>query len=164
MVKTGSPYDANGDGIIDAGLDFSFDMLAAANAGLRQFQGFNGPMGFDADYEWYPSFGDDVSNVISMKLPDGSLIKMFLQMQAAQVPEEQRDAYLAAVANYPSFSNITLGGHGVKPKGEALGVNCGDCHSAGGAFAAPMPVGRKVPLELPGMGTFEFPVYQWKYV
>jgi hypothetical protein len=84
-------------------------------------------------------------------------------MQAAQVPEEQRDAYLAAVANYPSFSNVTLGGHGVKPKGQALGASCGDCHSAGGAFAAPMPVGRKTPIELPGMGTFEFPVYQWKY-
>ena len=162
MVRTGSPFDANEDGIIDSGQDFNFDMFAAANAGLRQFQGFNGPMGFAPDYEWYPPF-EDVSDVISMKLPDGSLIKMFLQMQAAKVPEAQRDAYLAAVANYPSFSNVTLGGHGVKPKNQALGRRCMNWHGDSGPFAAPMPVGRKVPMDMGPMGTFEFPVYQWKY-
>ncbi len=157
----GSPFDANGDGIVDAGADFNFDMFAAANSGLRQFQGFNGPLGFAPDYQWYPPF-DDVSDVISMKLPDGSLIKMFLQMQAGKLPPEMVDAYMAAVDNYPSFSQITLGGHGVRPKAEAVG-SCGSCHSAGGLMSHKVPVGRRVPVDMGPMGTLEFPQYQWRY-
>jgi len=163
MTRTGSPFDTDGNGLIDPGADFFFDMFEAANSGLRQFMGFNGPMGFPADYEWYPAFGS-VKDVISMKLPDGSLIKMFLQMQAAGLPTEQQGPFLDAVANYPSFSNITLGGHGVAPKDRALGAkSCSDCHGSDGALATLQPVGRKVPVDMGPMGTLEMPVYQWRY-
>ena len=54
---------------------------------------------------------------------DGTLIKMFLGMQGAALPPEQQEALFAATANYPAYSNgITLGGHGVRPKEEALGA------------------------------------------
>jgi hypothetical protein len=163
LIAAGSPFDLDGNGIIDEGTTFSFDMLSAANSGLQQFMGFNGPMGFPADYQWYPAF-NDVSELVSMKLPDGSLIKMFLQMQAAGLPAEQQGPFLDAVSNYPSFSNITLGGHGVRPKEEALGAaSCLDCHGSNGALAHKIPVGRKVPTDMGPMGTLEMPVYQWKY-
>ena len=166
LTRKGSPWDTNGDGIIDAGQPFFFDMFTASNAGLMQFMGFNGPMGFPPDYEWYPFF-DDVSQVISMKLPDGSLMKMFLQMQAANLPPDQQSAFLAAVDNYPAFSNgITLGGHGVRPVEEALGYGadgCLDCHSDNGVMSTPVPVTRKIPTDLGPMGIVELPVYQWKY-
>lgn len=163
LTRNGSPFDANGDGIIDSGTAFSFDMFAAANSGLRQFQAFNQPMGLPANYEWYPSFSEP-ADVISMKLPDGSLIKMFLQMQGNQLPEPQRSEFLDAVANYPSYSQITLGGHGVVPAGETLGAHgCRDCHGASGALSRPVPVGRKVPTDMGSMGFVELPVYQWKY-
>ena len=115
-------WDIDQDGHLDVGQDFYFDMLSAANMGLCKFQGFNLPMGMDPYYEWYPSFAQK-DDLITMKLPDGSLMKMFLQMQAQQIAdEEQRNAFLAAVENYPAFSNgITLGGHGVRPKSQALG-------------------------------------------
>jgi len=161
LTRTGSQFDFDDDGIIDPGQPFLFDMLGAANAGLRQFAAFNAPMGFPPTYEWYPPF-DEVSDVISMKLPDGSLIKMFLQAQAQQLPQGQQQAWLDAVANYPAFSQITLGGHGVAPKEEAL--SCSDCHAVnGGILSRPVPVGRKVPTNLGPMGTVELPVYQWKY-
>ena len=163
LTPVGSPHDANEDGIIDAGRQFLFDMFAAGNAGLQQFAAFNGPMGFPPTYEWYPPF-TDVSQTISMKLPDGSLMKMFLQMQAAQLPPEEQQAWLDAVANYPAFSQVTLGGHGVAPKSEALGVNgCFECHSDSGVLGFPVPVGRKVPTDLGPMGTIELPLYQWRY-
>lgn len=164
MTRSGSAFDTNLDGFIDSGAGVDFDMLAAANAGLQQFAGFNGPMGFPPDYQWYPPF-TDVSNVISMKLPDGSLMKMFLQMQAQNLPADQQAAWLNSVANYPSFSQITLGGHGVAPRTEALGaVSCMDCHAAdGGVLSMPVPVGVRVPTNLGAMGTVELPVYQWKY-
>jgi hypothetical protein len=164
LCATGSGYDLNQDGIIDAGMDFHFDMFEAANRGLMQFMGFNGPLQFAPDYQWYPPY-TSVKDVISMKLPDGSLIKMFLQMQAGGLPPEQQEPFLAAVANYPSFSNVTLGGHGVLPKAQALGNSCLDCHGEGGALAHTIPVGRKVPVDMGavGMGTLEFPVYRWRY-
>lgn len=162
LTRTGSPFDQNGDGFIDAGQAFTFDMLAAANSGLRQFQGFNGPMGFPAGYEWYPPF-TDVSQPISMKLPDGSEIKMFLQMQAQQLPASQQQAWLDAVEHYPAFSQVTLGGHGVAPKERALGNSCLDCHGTSGALAHTVPVGRKVPTNLGPMGTIDLPQYRWHY-
>ncbi len=163
LAKTGSEFDQNADGIIDAGQDFLFDMFMASNAGLRQFMGFNGPMGFPADYQWYPMY-ESVKDTISMKLPDGSLMKMFLQMQAQQLPPDQQEAFLQAVANYPAFSNVTLGGHGVQPKEQALGAaGCADCHGGNGVLAHKIPVGRKELVDMGPMGTFEFPVYAWRY-
>ena len=162
LTKTGSPYDQNHDGVIDAGQPFLFDMLHASNAGLAQFQAFNGPMGFPKAYSWYPTFSG-VQDVISMKLPDGSLIKMFLEMQATKLPPDQQAAYLAAVASYPAYSNVTLGGHGVLPKEAALGNNCMDCHGAGGVLSHPVPVTRKVRTDMGMLGQLDLPLYRWRY-
>jgi len=163
LTRSGSIYDKNGDGIVDRDSPFFFDMYAASNGGLQQFQAFNGPMGFPGNYEWYPPF-TDVSQPISMKLPDGSLIKMFLQMQAAKLPEEHRDAFLNAAANYPSYSQVTLGGHGVMPKEKAVGyTSCLECHGDEGVLAHPVPVGRKTLVNMEQMGTLEMPQYSWKY-
>jgi len=164
LIHSGSPLDANGDGIIDVGQNFMFDMFTASNAGLAQFQGFNGPMGFPPSYQWYPPF-DDMSQVISMKVPDGSLIKMFMQMKAASLPPDQQAPFLAAVDNYPAYSNVTLGGHGVLPKEQALGANwsCVQCHGPNGIMAQPVPVTQKVATDMGAMGTVELPRYQWKY-
>ena len=87
-------------------------------------------------------------------------------MQAAKIPDENmRNAYLQAVANYPSFSQVTLGGHGVLPKEQALGANfaCSQCHGGSGVFANPQPVGKKQVVDMGPMGPIEFPVYQWKF-
>lgn len=160
-----SPWDANHDGWVDSGVPFYYDMLTAANMGLRKFQGFNVPMGLDASYEWYPSFTDN-HQLITMKVPDGTLIKMFLAMQGMALPPEEQPDFFAAIANYPAYSNgITLGGHGVRPKEQALGAAyaCDDCHSAGGVFDTPVPVTNTEQRDVPGMGTFEFPLYHWKY-
>ncbi|MCK7492447.1 MAG: hypothetical protein MZW92_13255 [Comamonadaceae bacterium] len=132
-------------------------MLKAANMGLAKFQGFNQPMRLPPDYQWYP-FLDSVSQPITMKVPDESLIRMFLQMQGASD---------AATRYYPAFSNgVTLGGHGVRPKEQALGAGrqgCMDCHGEGGALTTPVPVTRKVLSDL-GMGMKgEMPLYQWKF-
>ncbi len=165
MIHSGSEFDNDQNGIIDSGQDFNFDMLAAANSGLMLFAGFNGPMGFEQDYQWYPMF-ESVKDVISMKLPDGSLMKMFMQMQAMQIEDEnERNAFLAAVADYPAFSQITLGGHGVLPKEQAIGAGfaCSECHGSSGVFANPQPVDRKQVVDMGEMGPMEFPVYQWKY-
>ncbi len=164
-VGSDSPWDENMDGYVDVGAPFYFDMLAAANNGLRSFQGFNGPMGLPADYSWYPPFEDE-SNLISMKVPDGTLIKMFLSMQAMNLPPEQQPGFMQMVANYPAFSNgITLGGHGVRPKEQAVGagMDCKACHGSGGLMDHPIPVTTTVMREVEGFGTFEFPVYRWRY-
>lgn len=160
LTATGSPFDGDRDGIIDPGQPFQFDMLDAAYSGLQQFAGFNGPMGFPPNYQWYPQFFD-VSDLISMKLPDGSEIKMFLQMQAQQLPEPQRTALLDAVEHYPSYSQVTLGGHGVRPKSEAL--DCTACHAPGGVLSQPVPVGRRITTNMGAMGFVDLPLYQWKY-
>jgi hypothetical protein len=85
-------------------------------------------------------------------------------MQAAALPAEQQAPFLEAVSNYPAYSNVTLGGHGVRPKTEALGAKgCLECHGQDGALATPIPVGRKQVVDMGPMGTFEMPLYQWKY-
>lgn len=165
QIANNQPWDPNGDGIIDAGQPFFFDMLAASNAGLRKFQGFNGPMGMAADYQWYPPF-DDASQTITMKVPDGTLIKMFLGMQGMNLPDDQKPAFYQAIANYPAYSNgVTLGGHGVMPKEKALGYGntCRTCHAEGGVMTHPVPVTSTVIRDVPGMGLLEFPVYRWRY-
>jgi hypothetical protein len=164
-VGSQSAWDANDDGFIDVGAPFNIDMLAAANNGLRAFQGFNAPMQLPANYEWYPPF-EQYSDLLSMKVPDGTLIKMFLGMQGMQLPAEQQEAFFAAIANYPAYSNgITLGGHGVRPKEEALGASfsCTDCHASGGVMDHKIPVTQTVAREIPGMGTLNFPIYRWRY-
>ncbi len=158
LAGTGSGRDADGNGIVDAGLPVLADMFTASNMGLRKFMGFNRPMGLPDDYQWYPFF-DSPDQTISMKAPDESLMKMFFGMQAAQVPPEQLAAYLQAIKHYPAFSNgITVGGHGVRPKQEALGAGrngCLACHGADGVLAQPVPVTR--------MTDDGMPMYQWKY-
>ncbi len=165
QVASNSQYDANHDGIVDAGAPFNFDMLAAADNGLRAFQGFNGPMGLDAGYQWYPPF-EKANDLISMKLPDGTGMKIYLSLKGMQLPAEQQAAYFQALQYYPAFSNgVTLGGHGVRPKDEALGAgtSCRSCHSPGGVMDRPVPVTRTVSRDVPGFGTFQFPVYRWRY-
>lgn len=165
LIGSNQPWDANGDGVVDEGSPFFFDMLAASNAGLRSFQGFNGPMGMQADYEWYPPF-DDVSQTITMKVPDGTLIKMFLGMQGMNLPDDRKPAFYQAIANYPAYSNgVTVGGHGVMPKEQALGYanSCRTCHAEGGVMTHPVPVTSTVIRDIPGMGPLEFPVYRWRY-
>lgn len=166
LTSSDSIFDKNNDGYIDVEENFFFDMFRAANAGLTKFQGFNFPMRLPVDYQWYPPFKKP-QELVTMKLPDGTLMKMFLSMQADKLPESQREAYLASIENYPAFSNgITLGGHGVRKKEEALGASpkgCLTCHGEDGVLAAPVPVTRKEVLEIPNMGSVELPLYQWKY-
>jgi hypothetical protein len=174
----GSPMDADGNGVIDMWVPPSeamplFNMQAAANMGLQMFKGFNKPMFLPEDYDWVPPF-DAVDEPITMKAPDGSLMKMFLQMQGMQIEDEaQRNAFMAAVANYPAFSNgVTLGGHGVQPKEKALGAGgkgregCLDCHGDEGVLMNPIPVTEKQLVYLPmpdGPVPAELPIYRWKY-
>jgi hypothetical protein len=150
-----------------------FDMLTGVNAGLAQFKGFNQPMFLPAGYDWYPPF-DSVSDVATMKLPDGSFMKLFLtmglqsQLGGMGLPDDLIAAIIEQqVGNYPAYSNgVTLGGHGVAPNParNALGAGgCSDCHGAGGALARPVPVTRTVPVDVPGMGQAGMPVWQWVY-
>jgi hypothetical protein len=166
LVAEGAPGDLDGDGKLDPDAEARFDMFAAANAGIASFRGFNLAMGLPADYDWYPPFNRP-AEVVTMKVPDGSLMKMFLGMQAGALPEEQRADYLAAIEHYPAFSNgVTLGGHGVRPKAQALGAGrggCSDCHSRNGMLANPVPVTRKVATDLGPLGTVDLPMYQWRY-
>ncbi|MEP0845225.1 MAG: hypothetical protein HRF50_00230 [Phycisphaerae bacterium] len=165
QIASGSPFDADHNGFVDVGAAFNFDMLAAANNGLRAFQGFNGPMGLPADYSWYPPY-ETGNDLVSMKLPDGTDMKIYLSIEGMKLPADQQPDHFAALENYPAFSNgITLGGHGVRPKSEALGANlsCVTCHAAGGVMDHPVPVTRTVPRDVPGFGTFQFPVYRWRY-
>lgn len=165
----GALEDADSNGVIDANTDALFDMLGAVNTGLMEFKGFNQPMMLPASYDWYPPFAD-VDNVATMKLPDGSFMKLFLEMQlgAAGVPPE---TIRQLVGNYPAFSNgVTLGGHGVMPDpgrnalGGSKGRNgCRDCHSAGGVLANPVPVTRKELVDLGPMGQGDMPVWRWVY-
>lgn len=161
----GAAFDADKDGFLDVGAGVNLDMLMAANAGLQTFQGFNGPLNMPADYQWYPPF-DNADDLISMKLPDGTLIKMFLAFQGMNLPAGQQTAFFKAIEEYPAYSNgVTLGGHGVRPKGEALGagVTCRTCHAAGGFMDHPVPVTNTAARDVPGMGTLNFPVYRWRY-
>lgn len=165
QIASNQPYDTDHDGFVDAGAPFNFDMLAAANNGLRAFQGFNVPAGLPANYEWYPPF-EQANDLVSMKLPDGTDMKIYLAIEGMKLPAEEQPAYFQALQTYPAFSNgITLGGHGVRPKKQALGasLSCAVCHSAGGAMDHPVPVTRTVPRDVPGFGAFEFPIYRWRY-
>ncbi|MEJ2309162.1 MAG: hypothetical protein P8Z78_07580 [Gammaproteobacteria bacterium] len=160
-------WDADSNGVLDVGADFHFNRFEAAQAGLQSFKGFNAPMGLPAGYDWYPPF-ESTDDLVTMKLPDGSLMKMFLAMQTADMNTTQAEKWLAAIEEYPAFSNgVTLGGHGVRPKEEALGAGglsgCRDCHASGGMMTNPIPVTRKTPVEMPGMGTVELPQYQWHF-
>jgi hypothetical protein len=176
-VFAGTPADADGNGIIDPDAPFQFDMLGAVNAGLDQFKGFNVPMFLPADYNWYPKFGN-VRNVASMKLPDGSFMKLFLTMQLmprdhVPTPEEMQQIQ-QLVGNYPAFSNgVTLGGHGIAPNpeenalgatGSGAGNGCADCHSAGGMLDSLVPVTDKVLVDVEPLGSqAEMPVWRWVY-
>ena len=133
-----------------------------------EFKGFNQPMFLPMDYDWYPPF-TDVSDVATMKLPDGKFMKLFLgmQLQMAGVPIKMIQQL---IGSYPAFSNgVTLGGHGVvpNPKENALGSGgreggCQQCHVAGGALETQVPVSKEQYVETP-MGMAALPVYKWKY-
>lgn len=167
----GTEADADRNGIVDRTAPFAFDMMGAVNAGLDQFKGFNAPMLLPADYEWYPKLGH-VSNVATMKLPDGSDMKLFLAMQLqaqGATPEEIQQV----IGSYPAFSNgVTLGGHGVVPNPavNALGgktpdqiAGCPDCHDPGGALDSPVPVTDKLVVDVGPLGQAEMPVWHWVY-
>ena len=175
----GAPEDTDGNGIIDEGASFLFDMLGAVNTGLDQFKGFNVPMFLPPTYDWYPKM-TDVSNVATMKLPDGSFMKLFLSMGIQQqlisqgVPPEQIPAIIQGlVGNYPAYSNgVTLGGHGIAPdpRANALGgpgrQGCAECHGAGGVLETNVPVTAKVLVDVPfppPMDKAEMPVWRWVY-
>jgi hypothetical protein len=175
----GTPADADSNGIIDKTAPFTFDMFAAVNAGLNQFKGFNVPMFLPADYRWYPEFGA-VSNVATMKLPDGSDMKLFLTMQLMAQGIYSQEEIQQLVGSYPAFSNgVTLGGHGVAPNPEenalgatasGTGTGCLDCHGAGGILDNPVPVTEKVVVDILPLSTdpeqpfqAEMPVWRWTY-
>ncbi len=165
QVASNSPYDQNHDGFVDVGAPLNCDMFSAVNNGLRAFQGFNGPMGLPADYAWYPPV-TQANDLVSMKLPDGTDMKIYLSIEGMKLPADEQPAYFQALQYYPAYSNgITLGGHGVRPKGEALGagLNCSVCHAPGGVMDHPVPVTRSVARDVPGFGTFQFPIYRWRY-
>ena len=175
----GELEDSDGNGIIDPDAPFLFDMLGAVNAGLQEFKGFNTPMFLPADYDWYPPMWN-VSNVATMKLPDGSFMKLFLSMGIQQqlmeegVPPEQIPQIInQLVGSYPSFSNgVTLGGHGItpEPSKNALGargrLGCADCHGSGGVLSSSVPMTDKKLVDMPfppPMTKAEMPVWQWVY-
>jgi hypothetical protein len=140
----------------------------AVNAGLMEFKGFNQPMFLPPTYDWYPPF-EDVSDVATMKLPDGKFMKLFLgmQLQMADVPT---DMIQQLIGNYPAFSNgVTLGGHGIvpNPQQNALGSGgryggCQQCHVEGGVLETRVPVSKEQYVKTP-MGMAAMPVYKWKY-
>ncbi|MEJ2310519.1 MAG: hypothetical protein P8Z78_14600 [Gammaproteobacteria bacterium] len=172
----GSPADVDGDGVIDEFAPYLFKMFdddtmnpGAVNVGLMEFKGFNQPMYLPPTYDWYPFF-DDVSNVATMKLPDGKFMKLFLgmQLQMAGVPMETIGQL---IGNYPAFSNgVTLGGHGIvpNPQQNALGSGgrfggCQQCHVEGSSvLESQVPVTKEQYVETP-MGMAALPVYRWKY-
>jgi hypothetical protein len=171
----GSSADSDGDGVIDEFAPYLFKMYdddpmnpGAVNAGLLEFKGFNQPMFLPPDYDWYPPF-DEVSNVATMKLPDGKFMKLFLGMQLDMngVPME---TIQQLIGSYPAFSNgVTLGGHGVvpNPQQNALGGGgrfdgCQQCHTEGGVLDSQVPVTKEQYVQTP-MGMAAMPVYKWKY-
>lgn len=80
-------WDQNKDGILDKDVPFNFSRFEASKAGLNSFKGMNLPMGMPTDYDWYPQF-TSTDDLVTMKLPDGSLMNMFLQMSASGLPPE----------------------------------------------------------------------------
>ncbi len=175
----GELEDYDGNGIVDPDVPVLFDMLSAVNQGLEEFKGFNTPMFLPADYSWYPPMSN-VSNVATMKLPDGSFMKLFLTMGIQQqlmeqgVPLEQIPQIIdQLVGNYPAFSNgVTLGGHGISPDpgdnalGGPMRTGCDQCHSPSGIFASSVPVTEKKLVDVPfppPMNKAEMPVWRWVY-
>jgi hypothetical protein len=167
----GSDEDLDGNGIIDKKAPFLFDMLGAVNTGLEQFKGFNVPMFLPPSYDWYPKM-ESKSDVATMKLPDGSFMKLFLAMQLqAQQPDITMEELQQLIGSYPAFSNgVTLGGHGVVPNpsenalgGRGFKRGCQECHGAGGVLESPIPVTEKVLVDLGPMGQGEMPVWVWTY-
>ncbi len=167
----GADEDRDGNGIIDRKAPFNFDMLGAVNAGLEQFKGFNIPMLLPPTYDWYPKM-ENLSDVATMKLPDGSFMKLFLAMQLqAQKPDITMEEMQQLIGSYPAFSNgVTLGGHGVTPNpsetalgGRGFRHGCQECHGAGGVLENPVPVTQKVLVDLGPMGQGEMPVWVWSY-
>jgi hypothetical protein len=144
-------------------------MEKAVNAGLMGFKGFNQPMFLPSSYDWYPPF-TDVSDVATMKLPDGKFMKLFLGMQL-QMAGVDMETIQQLIGRYPAFSNgVTLGGHGVvpNPQQNALGSGgraggCQQCHVAGGALETQVPVTKESYVNVTGFGTLALPVYKWKY-
>jgi len=173
-LLAGSDEDLDGDGIIDLNSPptLLFDMLSAANAGLEQFKGFNVPMFLPPSYDWYPKM-ESVSDVATMKLPDGSDMKILLAMQLQQQGLDMEQIQ-QLIGSYPAFSNgVTLGGHGVVPNpsenalgGKGFKRGCQECHGAGGLLESPVPVTDKVLVDLPfpePMNMAEMPVWVWNY-
>jgi hypothetical protein len=181
----GSDADQDGNGIIDEFAPYLFKMFdqepmfpngppgGAVNAGLMEFTGFNQPMFLPSTYNWYPFF-DDVSNVATMKLPDGKFMKLFLGMQL-QMAGVDMETMQQLIGNYPAFSNgVTLGGHGIVPNpqqnalgsggrfGGAQGGGCAQCHVEGGVLDTQVPVTKEQYVATP-MGMAALPVYKWKY-
>lgn len=171
----GSAADADGNGVVDRLAPDLFRMFnddptnpGAVNVGLMELKGFNQPMFLPMDYDWYPPF-EAVSDVATMKLPDGKFMKLFLgmQLQMAGVP---MDMIQQLIGSYPAFSNgVTLGGHGVvpNPHENALGSGgryggCQQCHVAGGVLEALVPVSKEQYMATP-MGEAALPVYKWRY-
>jgi len=175
--------DGRPDGVIDEGSTYLFKMFdeeplfengppgGAVNVGLMEFRGFNQPMMLPSDYSWYPAF-DDVSNVATMKLPDGKFMKLFLAVQL-QMAGADMATIQQLIGNYPAFSNgVTLGGHGVTPDPQqnALGAGarnggCQQCHVAGGVLESRVPVSKEQYVVVDGFGDdpLPLPVYKWKY-
>jgi hypothetical protein len=166
----GEPEDADGNGILDAGADFLFDILSAVNVGLEEFKGFNVPMFLPSDYDWYPPMTKP-SEVATMKLPDGKFMKLFLGMQL-QAQGASMEEMQQLIGSYPSFSNgVTLGGHGVVPDPgkNALGSTggkfngCLECHGEDGVLTKPVPVTEEVMVDVGMPAPAGMPVYRWVY-
>ncbi len=171
VYKGHDKADHNHDGIVDAKAKFYFNMLKAANAGLQAFKRFNPLFGLKPGTDWYPPFKDH-NDIVPMKLPDGTLMRMYLQMKDAVADSDPGKMHPKRWKYYPAFSNgITLG-HAVagphtfwKPLGS--GDNgCNDCHSAKGVMMQPVPVTKTVkvgPFKKFHNMSFQMPVYHWVY-
>ena len=160
-----SPWDANDDGYVDAGVPFYYDMLAAGNNGLRAFQGFNAPMGLDPTYEWYPAFADE-SELIT--------IESARRHAHQDVPRHAgHDAAARAAAGllrrHRQLSGLLKRHHARRPRRAAQGAGT---RGRPRLHRLPTPPAARwthlVPVtntEVRVMGSqqFEFPVYRWKY-
>lgn len=169
VYKGEDSFDKNHNGIIDPGFKGFFDMFKAANAGLMAFMGYNPLFNLKKNYSWYPKFKKP-DDLVTIKLPDGSLMRMYLQLKDAMADSDPGKMHPKRWEYYPAFSNgITLGHAiaGSKTMYKPLGSNgCTDCHSAKGVFMQPVPVAKTVkvgPFKKFGNMSFQMPVYHWVY-
>jgi len=171
VYKGHDSFDKDHNGIIDKGFKGFFDMFKAANAGLDAFKGYNGLFNLKKGYDWYPKF-KKADDLVTMKLPDGSLMRIYLQLKDAMADSDPGKMHPARWEYYPAFSNgITLGHAiaGAKTMYKPLGYGdngCADCHSAKGVFMKPVPVAKTVkvgPFKKFGNMSFQMPVYHWVY-